>query len=356
MFVKKDLRKVPQILTDATSRVNEDGSDVITELSFARRAPEFSPGNVSILLKPSFRPALDNLMQLSLYDCGLKSLMEIEQCPLGDDDSPLFPKLQRLDIGRNPLLVNDSLSSTFHTQFPSLLELWCDNCSFGPSIPNTLLQLHLLEVVRMTGNRLQDFEDAIGNTYWRQLKVLALDGNNLERVGTGIGKLTRLEKLHLRQNKLVSLPEGVPSSLNSKLVMISLSSNQLSSLPDSLVDVGSSLKELYLNGNQIQELPMGIGEKLLGLTKLNLAHNKLGADAIPSGIEEADDDTNVLPVDFVERFGLPVALTGNCTKDETCVVQMEGNPLVERRKRRLLEEEKTRAKDMAMEVDEDDAS
>ncbi|KAL7516160.1 hypothetical protein ACHAWX_001206 [Stephanocyclus meneghinianus] len=356
MFVKKDLRKVPQILTDATSRINEDGSDVITELSFARRAPEFSPGDVSILLKPSYRPALDHLIQLSLYDCGLKSLIEIERSPLDEDDSPLFPRLQQLDIGRNPLMVNDSLSSTFHTQFPSLLELWCDNCSFGPSIPNTLLQLHQLEVVRMTGNRLQDFEEGIGNTYWRQLKVLALDGNGLKQVGTGIGKLSRLEKLHLRQNKLVALPDGVPSSLNSKLVMMSLSSNQLTSLPDSLVEVGSSLKELYLNGNQIQSLPMGIGERLLGLIKLNLAHNKIGGDATLSGGDEMDDDSNVLPVDFVERFGLPEALSGYCTKDEKCAVQMEGNPLAERRRRRYLEEEKTRAKEMAMEVDDDDAS
>jgi hypothetical protein len=101
---------------------------------------------------------------------------------------------------------------------------------------------------------------------------------------------------------------------------------------------------------------MGIGEKLSGLTKLNLAHNKIGCDATPSGDDEWDDDRNVLPVDFVERFGLPEALSGNCTKDEKCVVQMEGNPLAEHRRRRYLEEEKTRAKEMAMEVDDDDAS
>jgi Leucine-rich repeat (LRR) protein len=319
MFIKKDTRKIPQTLTDATARLSPESEEKpITELSFARRAPELSSG-ISIVIQPSYHPALQNLLQLSLYDCGLDSLKEIQQ-----NDVVTFPKLEQLDIGRNPLLINDSLSDTFHTQFPSLKEVWADNCSFGPSIPDTLLQVKNFEVVRMTGNKLQSVQEL--DKYWPLMKVLALDGNEIQSA-VGLGKLQHLEKLHLRGNKLTEL-EGVPSIMNAKLTLISLSSNQLTKLPDTFVEA-TSLKEVYLNGNQLKVLPGGLS-KLGDLTKLNLAHNNIGHDV--------SDDEDALPADFVERFGMPNVITGECDKDETCVVLLVGNPLAEGRKKRHLEE------------------
>jgi len=374
MFVKKDLRKIPQILADASQRaassppsLSEEGDDtsstpptkkakstkneIITEMRLGRRAPEFLPScNASILLQPKFRPALDNLIQLSLYDCGLSSLAGIELHPTNDDDGmTLFPKLEQLDIGRNPKLTNDSLPDSFHTQFPSLLELWCDDCSFGPTIPNTLLQMHQLHVVRMTMNKLEgQLEQGIGIKYWNHIRVLAMDGNKLDSVGKGIGRLEYLEKLHLRQNKLSSLPEGVPSADNTSLTMLCLSSNLLTSLPKSILDVADALTELYVNGNQLQTLPEGLAQKCTWLQKFNVAHNNI-------------DKEELLPKDFVMRFGLPDVVSGQCTKDDACVVRLEGNPMAERRRKAYLEEEKAKAKALEMEraaaemeVDSDD--
>ena len=333
MFIKKDTRKIPQILTDAVSRLSPESDETpITELSFARRAPEFSNG-ISLILQPSHHPALGNLMQLSLYDCGLKSMNDISQ----SDDSVLFPKLKQLDIGRNNELVNDSLSDSFHTQFPSLEEIWVDDCSFGPTIPDTLLKLNKLEIVRMTGNSLQSVKNL--NQYWPMVRVLALDGNKLESA-SGLGDLQYLEKLHLRENKLKEL-EGVPCATNEKLTMISLSSNQLSKLPDSFASA-SSLKEVYLNSNRIEVLPNGLG-KLRYLIKLNLAHNNIG---------HAEDEELSLPSDFVERFGVPEVISCNCEKDNTCTVLLEGNPLTDRRKKKHLEEEKRKSKEIAMDIDD----
>uniref|UniRef100_A0A7S0TFP3 Uncharacterized protein n=1 Tax=Skeletonema marinoi TaxID=267567 RepID=A0A7S0TFP3_9STRA len=371
MFVKKDLRKIPQILADASQRaassppsLSEEEDDtpptkkakstkneIITEMRLGRRAPEFLPScNASILLQPKFRPALDNLIQLSLYDCGLSSLAGIELHPTNDDDGmTLFPKLEQLDIGRNPKLTNDSLPDSFHTQFPSLLELWCDDCSFGPTIPNTLLQMHQLHVVRMTMNKLEgQLEQGIGIKYWNHIRVLAMDGNKLDSVGKGIGRLEYLEKLHLRQNKLSSLPEGVPSADNTSLTMLCLSSNLLTSLPKSILDVADALTELYVNGNQLQTLPEGLAQKCTWLQKFNVAHNNI-------------DKEELLPKDFVMRFGLPDVVSGQCTKDDACVVRLEGNPMAERRRKAYLEEEKAKAKALEMEraaaemeVDSDD--
>ncbi len=387
MFVKKDLRKIPQILADASQRAaassppslsddeeeqdapptkkakNDDKTKIITEMRLGRRAPEFLPAcNASILLQPKFRPALDNLIQLSLYDCGLSSLagIELQSAVTTNDDelsmippttttTTLFPKLEQLDIGRNPKLTNTSLPSSFHTQFPSLLELWCDDCSLGPQIPNTLLQLDQLHVVRMTCNKLQgSLEHGIGIRYWNDLRVLAMDGNSLDGIGVGIGRLEYLEKLHLRQNRLTSLPNSVPSEKNLSLTMLCLSSNLLTSLPKSIVNVADTLTELFVNGNQLETVPEGLAKKCTWLQKLNLAHNNI-------------DKEEMLPKDFVVRFGLPDVVSGQCTNDERCVVRLEGNPLAERRKKVYLEEEKAKAKALEleraaleMEVDSDD--
>ena len=383
MFVKKDLRKIPQILADASQRAasssppslfneqdetppskkaksenDKNNSSIITEMRLGRRAPEFLPScSASILLAPKFRPALDNLIHLSLYDCGLSSLAGIEQLHSTTNDNSddfmstatLFPKLEQLDIGRNPKLTNESLPNSFHTQFPSLLELWCDDCSFGPQIPKTLLQMNKVHVVRMTCNKLEgQLEQGIGVRYWKHLRVLAMDGNKLDSIGEGIGKLEYLEKLHLRQNSLSLLPESVPSATNSSLTMLCLSSNLLTSLPKSIVDVADTLIELYVNGNQLETVPEGVAKNCTFLQKFNLAHNKI-------------DKEDVLPQDFVLRFGLPDVVTGQCTNDSHCVVRLEGNPMAERRRKAYLEEEKAKAKALEMEkaalemeVDSDD--
>ena len=324
----------------------------------ARRAPEFVPQcNVSLLLEPRYYPALHNLIQLSLYDCGLQSLAGIEQS--NDRLEPLFPKLDSLDLGRNPKLTNDSIPETFHTQFPQLTQLWLDDCALGAHIPSTLLELSTLRVVRITGNKLEgELEDGIGIRYWRELKVLALDGNKLTSVGRGIGFMKYLEKLHLRGNALEALPEGVPSSRNTSLNLISLSSNKLTSLPDSLVEA-VSLKELYLNQNQIDFLPEGLADKLWGIDKLNLAHNNIGKGMnLTAGSQNSTDGDDVfmedalsdtLPKDFVDRFGMP-DLSGNCTKDDSAVVRLEGNPLANLIRKRHLDEENRRAKRKAMEM------
>lgn len=387
MFIKKDTRKIPQILNDATSRAvaspssanaNPANSDnekeldngIISEMRFARRAPEFLPScNVAMLLEPKYRPALDHLVQLSLYDCGLQTLAGIEQSTDSNiSGSTIFPKLESLDIGRNQKLTNDAIPDTFHTQFPQLTQLWSDDCSFGPNIPSTLLELQNLQVVRITGNQLEGALDAgIGIRYWKELKVLALDGNKLSSIGKGIGLMRHLEKLHLRGNNISSLPdEGVPSASNSSLGMFSLSSNKLSSIPLSLVNVGATLKELYLNGNEIEEFPEGLAEKLVVLTKLNLAHNSIGKSGnLTAGSQSSsganDDDETMedtddflaqqLPQDFVQRFGMPEPLTGKCIKEGECMVRMEGNPMAEAITKRYLEEEERKAKEMAMETE-----
>mmetsp|Transcript_15888 Transcript_15888/g.26841 ORF Transcript_15888/g.26841 Transcript_15888/m.26841 type:complete len:132 (-) Transcript_15888:1990-2385(-) len=130
--------------------------------------------------------------------------------------------------------------------------------------------------------------------------------------------------------------------------MLCLSSNLLTSLPKSIIYVADTLTELYVNGNQLQTLPEGLAQKCTWLQKFNVAHNNI-------------DKEESLPKDFLMRFGLPDVVSGQCTKDDACVVRLEGNPMAERRRKAYLEEEKAKAKALEMEraaaemeVDSDD--
>lgn len=65
MFIKKDRRRIDQIL--------EDGEDSRESLLLSKRVPEFQ-GSTRILLREVNLPALKNLKVLNLYDNGLNSL------------------------------------------------------------------------------------------------------------------------------------------------------------------------------------------------------------------------------------------------------------------------------------------
>ena len=100
MFVKKDLRKIPEILSrneendeKENQSMNAIGSSSLTELKLARRQGEFG-GNLKVLCDPIYSNALANLTKLSLYDCGLHDLKGIGM--LGE-----CSRLQQLNIGSN---------------------------------------------------------------------------------------------------------------------------------------------------------------------------------------------------------------------------------------------------------------
>jgi|EP01033_Poteriospumella_lacustris_P014415 Leucine-rich repeat (LRR) protein len=65
MFIKKDRRRIDQIL--------EDAEDSRESLLLSKRVPEFQ-GSTRMLLREINLPALKNLKVLNLYDNGLNSL------------------------------------------------------------------------------------------------------------------------------------------------------------------------------------------------------------------------------------------------------------------------------------------
>ena len=80
--------------------------------------------------------------------------------------------------------------------------------------------------------------------------------------------------LHLDNNKLTELPDGVFDSLAS-LTRLLLYANELETLPDGVFDKLTSLTSLYLSRNQLTSLPAGVFDSLTSLQGLRLDNNLL---------------------------------------------------------------------------------
>lgn len=182
MFIKKDLRKIPQIFADAS----KSDEDELSELRLARRPAEFN-GGISALCQPQFAPSLQKLTLISLYECQIKSLEGI------DFFADACPALEKMNLGRNPLSsLPDSIG-----RIQSLKGLWLDDCEIEGKIPTCLSQLEHLKELRMSNNRISELRDETFSK-WKDMEVLCLDGNLIESVPQTIANLTKLQKLLMR--------------------------------------------------------------------------------------------------------------------------------------------------------------
>jgi len=333
MFVKKDERKIPQILSEASA---QDRKENLTELRLARRPAEFN-GSISILCQPHYANALHDLISLSLYDCQISTLTGIgylassSSCNTTtteeeDENADLHedvccPHLKELNFGRNPLSV---LSPELSRLSNSLTSLWLDDCEITGPLPECVYDLENLEILRISNNKITTLKGRHGIDKWKNMKVLCLDGNMIEEVPAELAALTHLESLLLRKNKLSALPEGVPGINHPNLTLLHVSSNNLRSLPSSISECGS-LTVIYANANKITAVPEDMAMRLTRLESCNLCNNQIES----------------VGVEFLERFGEPDLKSGKCEKDSACTVNLDQNPMVEKRRELLSQDDAT---------------
>ena len=141
MFIKKDLRKIEEILADET--------DTRDSLKLSKRPGEFQ-GSVRALCRESRIPALANLRVLNLYENELTSLQGIGML----SQSPL----EELNLGFNKI-------STIPLEFGSLTSLrtlWLDDNNLE-QFPVCLCQLKGLVSLRLSSNDLQTLPMSISS-------------------------------------------------------------------------------------------------------------------------------------------------------------------------------------------------
>jgi len=290
MFIKKDLRKLDEILVDPADRRES--------LRLSKRSAEFD-GSVKALCRETRLNALQNLRDLNLYENDLTSLQGIGLL----SRSPI----QEINLGYNKL-------TQLPAEFGSLLTLktlWLDDNQIE-QFPVCLCQLTGLLSLRLTGNDLQSLPPSISAL--QSLETLAVDNNRLVEFPAGCLQMPNLKHLWLRQNKLTDLPDDLGRMVG--LETLSVSSNELTMLPPCVAAMGT-LRRIYANGNHIELAAIDLCQ-LPALLELNLANNLLAA----------------VPLAWTEAWGALDEATGElrhgpgAAGEKQVKVTLRGNPIV----------------------------
>jgi hypothetical protein len=248
MFIKKDPRKLNQILSDP--------GDDRSSLKLARRGPEFH-GDTSALLALENASAFRSTKSLSLYNNKLATLSGFST--LVSAGAPL----EDLVLSNNEL---PALPPTLGS-LRSLRRLWAEDNALRGALPACVLKLTGLRLLRLSGNAFDEVPDAIAGL--TQLEELALDGNALVELPEALGALRKLRVLQLRGNKLTRLPSSVGEL--AALEVLAVSSNRLEALPPTIGGC-VALRALSVNGNgALRTLPAGLArcEKLARVVAAN---------------------------------------------------------------------------------------
>jgi Leucine-rich repeat (LRR) protein len=253
MFIKRDERKIPEILMDP--------KDDRSRLLLSKRAHEFD-GKLDILCREGHVKQLKNLKLLSVYENQLESLHGIGLLAM--------TPLDELNVGNNLIKqIPPEMGG-----LSKLTSLWLDDNHLD-EFPVVLCSLTTLTELRLSGNQIPHIPQSI--SVLKGLRTLSIDNNKLTEFPMGILDLLSLEHLWLRQNFIGELPDNLDKLIN--LVTLSVSSNELYSLP-ACINSMSSLKFLYANANKISTVDEDMCNALPFLEKLNLANNRV--DTVPA--------------------------------------------------------------------------
>ena len=151
----------------------------------------------------------------------------------------LLTGLRELYLSYCGLNRDDSFPDTFW-QLTGLewLDLRVNNLT---SIPSQIGQLSSLTFLDLASNNLVSLPDEIYQL--TNLTRLFLCSNKLESISEEIGNLTKLTDLRINDNKLIKLPKSIGKPVNLGNNQLLISSNPLTSLPDSIRKVKHALDE-----------------------------------------------------------------------------------------------------------------
>lgn len=223
----RDLPSVTSLVIDACkfTKLTENTFEGLLGLKSLTVNVRISQWNVSqtVELHRNTMNGLKQLTRLELIDSNIRTIPDGFYCPLTN--------LKELSLSHNRIRSTDSLG--FSTDD--------DDCSF----------LKEITTLNLSGNELQVTSDS-----W------------------SVGKLRRLQHLHLQHNNLTDLPTFMLRELKS-LQTLNLSYNSIDEIPSGYFDYSKELRFLYLQCNQIFQLPVGAFHHLENLLELDLSKNLL---------------------------------------------------------------------------------
>ncbi|XP_053982517.1 leucine-rich repeat-containing protein 47-like [Hylaeus volcanicus] len=147
-------------------------------------------------------------------------------------------------------------------------------------VPEEIEKLHNLTNLVLHSNEISKIPNTIDKL--EKLKFLDCSRNKLTSLPDEIGRLPQLTTMNLSSNLLKSLPTQIG---NIKLSVLDLSNNQFESFPDICFPNLVHVSEIYINGNQIKEIPVTMNQ-LPQLKILNVSDNLISV--IPGEIADCN--------------------------------------------------------------------
>ncbi|XP_052061822.1 slit homolog 3 protein-like isoform X2 [Mytilus californianus] len=219
---------------------------------------------------------LDDLTFRNLQNSDVRKL-EVSRSKIDEISTGAFKWLKNitsLKLGYNPLTSSD-LEMAFHGLVgSSLVSLNIDNITLGGVLPSStfqLLQNTSITTLSMKNNKMSSIPPK-GFANLKKLISLDLSAANIFKIDdSAFEGLDALTRLFLNDNQLSQVPNNLPPSLQK----LYLNGNQISALKDNTFMKLSKLQLLYLGGNKIHQLEQDAFYGLTSLKKIHLVDNKI---------------------------------------------------------------------------------
>ncbi|WP_282038338.1 leucine-rich repeat domain-containing protein [Saccharicrinis aurantiacus] len=249
----------------------------VLKISHAMNSSYPSVGEISEKLN-----GLTKLKYIYFYDIGIESLpsnigalTELKSLVVKENTNssivlkqlPNFTKTLSIESINIDLNKKTTLSQSvnFNTIFENrnLKALLLSSSNLTNSDITNLCKLDSLELLELHHNLLTEAPNVES---LKRLKILSLDNNSIESVGSSIGNLRDLKMLSMIDNKLRILPDEMGDLKNIRY--LNLDDNMIAELPESLSSL-DKLEVLSLSGNEMTEIPSVI-YSLKNLKELHL--------------------------------------------------------------------------------------
>lgn len=136
-------------------------------------------------------------------------------------------------------------------------------------LESDIAKLQNLQTLVLHSNKLEGLPSNIGDLV--KLKVLDVSSNKLQCLPEEVAKLDNLTTLNASNNELIHLPSFAK---NTKLSILTLTNNKLSTFPDVCYGDLSNLAVINVQGNLIEEVPNNLSTLQI-LKTLDVSSNKL---------------------------------------------------------------------------------